>query len=261
MWRLSLAIFFLPEVLMARSAITAVRIAPIALEIQMLLGEEEMTSEAMVKESEAILDREKDTAFIRIQFASSNAMLRTALPDGVSNRGIWAAAKRRWNRSSVHYGELISMRGNAVLRIRDGFEVRTIIVRGENPLVVSYEGRKVEFVHFGMFYNNSKTRVLWVDASAVVQSGGLDAKLAQSVVVSVQRAVKFSLGANLAIGEDRFGFFAARFVHSLLFDLADPPEDAEWSKIQRAECGLNRNGRGFCSVDRPAPGSRQHIEF
>ena len=261
MWRLSLAIFFLPELLVARSAITTVRIAPLALEVQILLGEGEMTRETMVRESGAILDRDQDIAFIRIQFAVSHELLRTSLPDGVSNRGIWAAAKRRWNGSSVRYGELISIRGNAVLRIRDGFEIQTIVVRGKNPLTVFYEGRKVEFVHLGMFYNQSKTSVLWVDASAVVQNGGLDAELAKSVVHAVQRALNLSLRANLTIGEDRFCFFTGRFAHSLLFDLGAPPEDGKWSSRRRAECGVNRFGSGNCVADRSTPGSREYIEF
>ncbi len=262
-WNLSMAIFILPELLVARSATTTVRIPPVSLEVQIVLGEGEMTRATMVRESEAILDRHKDTAFIKIQFSESQGTMNipSILPDGVLNRGIWAFMKKRWNGMSLRYGELISIRGNAVLRIRDGFELQTILIRGENPLVVSYKGRSVEFVHFGMFYNDSKTSVLWIDASAVVQNGGLDAELAKSVVRAAQRALDSSLRANLTMGEDRFYFFTPMFAHSLLFDLDAPPESGEWYKIRRAECSVNRFGNGHCVADRPTPGSREHIEF
>lgn len=250
---------FLPE----RDATTMIRISPVALEFQILLENGELTTEAMVRESEAILDRHRDTAFLRIQFAESRATLNICsfLPDGIANRGIWALAKRRWNGTNLRYGELISLNGNAVLRIRDGFAIRTQVIRRRNPLALSVAGRAVEFVHFGLIYNHAKNRVLWIDASAAVPNGALDAKLAQVVVQSAQRALAIPLPANVTIGEDRFYFFTPRFADSLLFDLDPPAEEGEWAKVRRAECAVNREGHGYCFADGTGPGRRQSVKF
>jgi hypothetical protein len=135
---LLVAASFVP--LPGRDATTMVRVPPIALEVHILLTEEEFTTEMMVRECEAILDRDRDTAFIRIQFAVSLGRLNGFFPDGISNRKLWESTKERMNSLSVRYGELTSMKGNAVLRIRDGLAIKTIVIRGENPLVVSYDG-------------------------------------------------------------------------------------------------------------------------
>ena len=238
-----------------------IRIPPVAIEFQFLLTEEEFTKETLVRESEAILNREKDTAFIRIQFGVSLQTLQSRLPDGVETRGIWTSMKRRWNTTSVRYGELISLKGNAVLRLRDGLSIEMIILRGENPLEVSHAGRKAQFVHFGLLYNYSKSAVLAIDASAAVPRGEWDTEFAKFVVQAAQRALNAPLAANLTMGEDRFCFFTGKFVNALLFDLDAPPSETDWYRVRRAECAVNRLGHGYCAADRQVPGQREKIDF
>ncbi len=260
----AMVIFLAPMHLNARDAITIVRIPGVAVEMQILMGGGKMNREAMILESEAILDDSKDTAFIKVQFAESQAVLNIPLfiPTGEWDRhGTWAPEKKRWNGASLRYAELISVKGNAVLRIRDGLQVKTIVVRGQNPLLMPDNGENVEFVHFGMVYNSSKTAAMWIDASAVVPKGGLDVELAKRVVHAAQAAMGLNLAANVTMREDRFCVFTPKFAHSLLFDVDAPPDREEWSQTPDGECGVNKLGNGYCSVFRPPPGRRQRIEF
>lgn len=254
----------LPALSMARDATTMVRVPSVAAEFDILLEGGEMTRETVVRECAAILDREKDTPFLRIQFADSRATLNSwrSMPDGVLNREFRAFMKRRWNRASVRYAEMVSVRGNAVLRVRDGAGIETIVLRGENPLMLSYEGRNVELVHLGLTYSPSKPAVLFVDIAAVLLSGTLDAELAKHVVQSAQRAFLQPLPTSLTLPEDRFySAYAPKFAAALLFDLDDPPLNWQWEGIRCAECGVGPSGRGSCTSDRPAGGSRQLIDF
>lgn len=261
--RALLAGVLLAAVSMARDSTTMVRVPSVAAEFDILLEGGEMTRETMVRECEAILDREKDTPFLRIQFADSRAGLNSwrSMPDSryVSQ---WVITKRQMNQRRVRYGEMVSIRGNAVLRIRDGFEIQTLVLRGTNPLRVSHEGRTVEFVHFGMVYNYTKTAVLIADLAAVVPRGELNAELAKSVTRAAHRVVRQSFPTNLTVAEDRFySFYRREFVNSLLFDLDDPPAADAGAFARNAQCAMKQNGNGVCYVDGPANGKREVLYF
>ncbi len=248
---------------MARDATAMVRIPGVAMEVHILFGKGEMTREAMIRESEAFLFHYRDYGFLKIQFADAQATLNlpNSMPEGIPNRGIWASAKGRLNGTGVRYGELIRIRGNAVLRIRDGFVIQSIVMQGENPFVLSVEGLTGEFVHLGLVYDYRRNKALFIDASAVVPRGDWDAAFAKRMVQHAQRTFQLPLGANVTLSEDRFYSFTAQFVHSLLFDLDAPPKDGDLSSVRRAECGVGPTGRGFCGADRPTPGGRELIQF
>ena len=262
---LLVALTWVPLAAITRDATTMIRIPGMAFEVDIVLGEGTMTTETMILESETILDRSgKDYPFIKVQFAESYAMLKLHYSMDICplSQEFWARTKERWNSQSMRYAELISIRGNAVLRIRDGLEVKTIVLRGQNPLVRSFDGRRVEYVHFGMSYFDTTSKVRSVVAFATVQKGELNAELAKLVVSDARSLVDPGLSASVHMREDRLEILIHWFAPSLLFDLDPPPRGEEWSRTPSARCGINRLGKpGYCEINLHSRGGFRSFRF
>ncbi len=126
--------------------------------------------------------------------------------------------------------EMIAVRGNAVLRIRDGLALRRLVVSGEDPLVIESEGSRFELLH--LYFS-------WLPAYSLRVFARCDGTLTLSNSRTLYGILAKAFAAppsTLAVRKDRWfddGAFPVRF----WFDLSEPPSSfSEYNMAPMVEC-------------------------
>jgi hypothetical protein len=112
---------------------------------------------------------------------------RTHMPFDIWQRRAETAAV-----NSIYAAELIAIRGNAVLRVRDGLRIRRIVIVGSDPLVYGSADAPVEILHIAIAKRVTpiqvfmKSKRMLPHAAAVGLGSELERKLSARVYLVIR---------------------------------------------------------------------------
>jgi hypothetical protein len=156
---------------------------------------------------------------------------------------IWARDVNRASTTPISAAEMIAIRGNAVLRIRDGVSTRRILLSDVDPLVYRLSGSVCEVLHIAV---TSKLFPFQVFARC---SGVVSLRDCTVFFEALETALP-TPEIYLVVRNDRWFYFDPGFPAHYWFDVGVPPDLQRLDSSLQVICARYDPARPVCSGTR-----------